>query len=389
MASPSRDNRDDTACDKCGAPASWADTNTSNLSWNQGVQAFLDAYCLSPRMWPIGYIVRSPYSPLRLEVEMPKQTKWRDAFEDLLALESGGQMISLERRKKEAELAKRQWHSRVSQEISIINKEIKYGAKYLSLMKRAHDVAARKQLTEVFDDLSSSIPAREADLNQSIANGRNIKKNFEERVGESLPASAYKMKGQWMVSLVSSGALPDWFGQVLDSSDGYQVSLSKTERNLDDNERDGLSMTEAELNKQFNEGIPIQLGGPSWSTSDGSYPEPQMASAEVQRAIGVVQFHHRSSILSQLIAVERTKSGKQDLPSKVVLTTVFTDGACEVKEVVDDCCKIMEENERVYDSMHARNFAIFRAREYLRFNLLRKFLKETEETIELDHEQFD
>ena len=384
MGSPSRDNRDDTACDKCGAPASWADKYTSNLTWQQSLQAHLDTYFLSPRMWPIGYITRSPYSPLRLEVEMPKQTNWRDAFEDLLALESGGHMISLERRKKEAKLAKRQWYSRVSREISIINHQIKFGAEFLSLIKRIHDVAARKKLTELFEQMNLLIPPREASLNQSIANGRIIVKNFEERVRENLPASAYKMKGQWIVSLVSSGALPGWSGRVLESSDGFQVALRTRERNLEDDDFDGQIMTEAELDKQFDEGIPMQLGSPDWSTDDGSYPEPQIVSAEVHKIIGEVRFRYRSSILSQLVAAERTKSGKQDLPSKVVLTTNFTDGAREVNEIVDDCCKIMEENERVYDSMNARNFAIMKAMEEANFNVMTVCLKEAEEYDELD-----
>ncbi|KAL9614511.1 MAG: hypothetical protein Q9167_001039 [Letrouitia subvulpina] len=42
-----------------------------------------------PKFWPVGYILRSSYSPLALEEQFPEH-KWRDAFEDLLAVESSG-----------------------------------------------------------------------------------------------------------------------------------------------------------------------------------------------------------------------------------------------------------------------------------------------------------
>lgn len=40
-------------------------------------------------MGPLGYILHSQYSPFRLETEYPSRN-WRDAFEDLLALDLGG-----------------------------------------------------------------------------------------------------------------------------------------------------------------------------------------------------------------------------------------------------------------------------------------------------------
>ena len=386
MASLSRDNRDDTACDKCGVPASWADTNTSNLSWKQSLQHHLDTFSLSPRMWPIGYIDRSPYSPLRLEVEMPNRTSWRDAFEDLLAIESGGQMISLERRKKEADIAKRQWHSRVSREISYTNDRIKNGAIYLSLLKRMQDVAARAKQTEFLETTVEATQDVETFLKESIAHGKSLVADFEERVGENPPASTYKMRGQWKASLVSSGALPGWVGEIFFSSMGYEVCMSKRERNQDDDETDSMRMTEYELDKQFDEGIPMQLGSPSWSTSAGHFPEPEIFPAEYKEYAGSlgVGFRYRSSILSQMIAAERTRSGKQDNSTKVVLTTMFTDGATEIKEIVDDCGKIMEENERVYASMRAREAAILAAGEEVRINVATNALKRCEENLDLD-----
>lgn len=45
-----------------------------------------------PAAWPLGYIIFSPYSPLRLEQQerfRARSSMWRDAFEDLLAVQAG------------------------------------------------------------------------------------------------------------------------------------------------------------------------------------------------------------------------------------------------------------------------------------------------------------
>lgn len=45
-----------------------------------------------PAAWPLGYIIFSPYSPLRLEQQggfRERSSMWRDAFEDLLAVQAG------------------------------------------------------------------------------------------------------------------------------------------------------------------------------------------------------------------------------------------------------------------------------------------------------------
>ena len=46
--------------------------------------------------WPVGYVIMSPYSPLHLENQQLLKrhgAKWRNAFEDLLALQSGRPMV--------------------------------------------------------------------------------------------------------------------------------------------------------------------------------------------------------------------------------------------------------------------------------------------------------
>lgn len=39
----------------------------SNVTWDDGIKYFLSRYLATSRMWPIGYVMDSPYSPLHLE----------------------------------------------------------------------------------------------------------------------------------------------------------------------------------------------------------------------------------------------------------------------------------------------------------------------------------
>ncbi|KAL9118255.1 MAG: hypothetical protein Q9187_005200 [Circinaria calcarea] len=54
--------------------------------------------------WPIGFVAMSPYSPLQLERQERLRhhgAKWRNAFEDLLAVQSGREMVEEKQRPQE------------------------------------------------------------------------------------------------------------------------------------------------------------------------------------------------------------------------------------------------------------------------------------------------
>ena len=96
-------------------------------------------------MWPIGYLVGSPFSPLQLEHEIPERN-WRDAFEDLIALETSGQMISRESREKEAEVAIRVARDEVHASITRSNELLARTSKHMSILQRSRKVAAGRNL---------------------------------------------------------------------------------------------------------------------------------------------------------------------------------------------------------------------------------------------------
>ena len=87
---------------------------------------------------------------------MPKK-HWRDAFEDLLALETGGAMISLESRKKETEAAAELRLERGAQQITRINDFIKRDVSSFKLAQEALKVTKEKGETSAIAWLERKI----------------------------------------------------------------------------------------------------------------------------------------------------------------------------------------------------------------------------------------
>jgi hypothetical protein len=198
-------------CDKCGAPPSWAELN--NLPWRERLQYHCLSFDLSPRMWPMGYILRSPYSPFYLEREIPNHN-WRDAFEDLIALDSGGEMISTESRKREEEVAARLYVEGVHSAVSHANETLKLDQRYLSQLHKWRAYAVRQKNTEMGDFIASidtlHIPTHENHAKETVKLGEELIARLKENQTKDWPGSRFKLKTHWIASLVSSGAVPEW-----------------------------------------------------------------------------------------------------------------------------------------------------------------------------------
>ncbi len=91
-------------CDNCKTPSPLTPSKVSGLSWTEILQHHVSSWLFSPVRWPFAYLIASPYSPLQVERTLPGPN-WRDAFEDLLALETRGTMIDPEVRAREIETA--------------------------------------------------------------------------------------------------------------------------------------------------------------------------------------------------------------------------------------------------------------------------------------------
>ena len=113
-----------SVCSTCNSP------DTSNMTWGDGMKYFFSSFYATPRMWPIGYILDSHYSPLRLERRLPNRN-WRDAFEDLLAVEAGRDIISDEGRKAGDDYASRNRYELASRFIAEANLAAQKGPEML------------------------------------------------------------------------------------------------------------------------------------------------------------------------------------------------------------------------------------------------------------------
>lgn len=161
----------------------------------------------------MGYILASPYSPLYLEQEIPKRN-WRDAFEDLIALDSHGDMISAERRKQEEEVAARLYVESVHYRVSHVNNALKRDRKHLSLLHRWRSYVGSQKgpgSKDLIDHIDTkAIPFSEEHSRNLVKDGEAMIARLKEDQTKNLPASKYKLKTQWIASLVTSGAVPGW-----------------------------------------------------------------------------------------------------------------------------------------------------------------------------------
>ena len=361
--SPSQADDADKTCDKCGAPASWADD--MNLSYPDSIQHHLYTWLVSPRMWPIGYIVGSPFSPLQLEREIPERN-WRDAFEDLVALETCGQMISHESRKKEAEVAARLLRQEAYDAVSQINEMLESDSKYVSILQIMRKLAARRENVGWVSQIDKAALRKRMRSQQLIDKGQDIICKLKELEQDNWAkhSSRSKPRGHWISSLVSSGALPGWESRLFDSANGICWSFNKKVASYESSDHvrdeDNLLITEHELSSRFEWGLPLQVGHPVWSTQSGGYPEFEYiptVDPDDGSIIGYTEFKVpplRHSICSQFTGTNRTKLTNGLFSTKVLIRNQFTDDRTEEKEIVDDTGKVLEEVKKAFIAMRDR-----------------------------------
>ena len=338
-------------------------------------------------MWPIGYLVVSPYSPFHLERQMPDRN-WRDAFEDLIALESGGQMVSTESRKKEAEVAARLHYEHIHRKISMINEQLHWDAKYMSLLRRERAFAARHKEAETISWIDNEAePKQKAKTEETILAGEHMIEKLTKEETKGWPASKHKLRGEWMASLIWSGALPGWRAHLYEGSRGDQLQIKKTKSH----DKEGVDLddywmfNQLEMKELFEDGVPLEhTGTETWSTYNGQYSEYEWIQKfdPYDRSINWVEARVpsvRPSIAKQIIEAECTKFANGSISTKVNISNIWTDQRIENKEIVDDPSKVLEEVREAKDSIMGRNHSITVAKQEECSQEFEQQLKEGEE----------
>ena len=307
-------------------------------------------------MWPVGYIIGSPFSPLQLENEIPERN-WRDAFEDLIALETCGQMISNESREKEAEVALRLLRQESHDAVLQANDMLESYSKQISLYPRARKIAARQGnfgMVSEFETAAHRVRMKSQELFNSGQAIISELKKLEQADKPKLVRECMR-RGQWIASLFSSGALPGWRSHLYDSAFGHYWSFDK-------GDEDGISISEVELSNHFQQDMPLQFISPPWSTYNGGYPEVQQVANLGSDDLSIVDYTElkppllRHSLCSQSTSTERTGLPNGLVSTKVKIWNRFTDDREEEKHIVDDAGKVMEEVRKAMLAMTNRAY---------------------------------
>ena len=327
-------------CGTCHRP------DPSNMTWQDGIKNFFSTFFATPRMWPVGYILGSPYSPLRLEREIPSRN-WRDAFEDLLALENGRQMIAPESRKAEDQYASKDRFELASRAIAISNSSLQELAKLKVQTLKDRQTAERERETHIVkwcDD--HLLPSMQAEHDELTASARSIKALYEKNINAT--ASSLKLRGQWIASLMNSGALPGWEWTASHTVDGPLMIYHKTDRSAD--MVADISILELELKEIFEDGQPYKISSPALlppsvikALTDSSihndrtqtiHPDPLRK-----------YYPSPSSILKQAARAEPVKLRDGSTGTKVFFENQLADGTIVKKEFVQEPAKVFEEVE--------------------------------------------
>ena len=337
-------------CDNCKKSVLEPSQNTENVSYDERIRQVRKEWLLSPSMWPVGYIIGSPYSPFRVEQELPKRD-WRNAFEDLLALESGGEMISLESRKQEKTVAAKVNWGRAK---SCIEKLIKYNAQdahAYNLLQTAYNVS-KSPGNQTDPSIMSWLDEKKKMAIEMVQRRVALAEAFKarEETRREWSASLRKDRGQWMASLITSGALTSWNSTLEDSEEGVLIRLRAPE--------DSISFSERELREHFEDGKPLEDGIPgppmyevSYRPSsvpvddhqfvdDGSSPQPPPDQPTI-----VSRIPDRPCFWGQTTVAERTTLPDGKMVTKVVMKNYLTNGDFQEKVMVQEPGKVLQEVE--------------------------------------------
>ena len=334
---------------------------TRNLSWDDGSTVLRATYFASPRMWPLGYILGSEYSPLLVEQQIPN-LNWRDRFEDLLALESGNKMISAVSRQNEAVTAFRVRSESVHDHVLHVNQRLQDYQDYYGLLQQLREVSVRRKDTDIVSRIDNvALPGQKESAALVIASGKSQIDNLKDL--ENKPASKYKQRVPWITSLISSSAMLGWESAVYDSADGLMADVYKA-----DGSGDGQVFSEMDLATIFRDGHPLDFKSPLWSTYEGAYerfayPDIDELCPDGDADPDAVQTYDaienvRPSILSQLTKVQQKMSWNGSMETRVVLKNRFSNGEEAEKTIVNDASKVLEEAEKFHASIKERHHSI-------------------------------
>ena len=245
----------------------------------------------------------------------------------------------------------------------------------MSLLKRMREAFARANLADSVHSIDDQISDQVEKSQRAVAAGEVLISKLRNKENEGWSASTYKQRGQWIASLISSGAIVGWESDLWDSAHGDYLNFQKTEAG-EDGDYDGQAVTEAELTNHFQLNIPMQYGAPPWSTASLRYPQ-NLGLPSPESEMDVVSEDDNSepkapsflysvkptsimpmSILGQKMKAERVQLRSGRMSIKVLIQNFHTNGKVVEKEIIDDASKVLEEGDTARTSMNAMYDAV-------------------------------
>ncbi|KAI4267858.1 MAG: hypothetical protein LQ337_008152 [Flavoplaca oasis] len=328
------------------------------MTWEDGVKNFFSTYFAARRMWPIAYILGSPYSPLRAELEMPPKN-WRDAFEDLLALENGRDMIREDIRKAEDDFTARKRVDVASFAIAKCNRDLieneKLEARYRARREEAVKHKDHRIAQSITDDL---LPYVKSMSERRIAYAGEVKAHYERY--KDWTASRRRMRGRWIASLVDSGALPGWKWGMHNSIHGPIMAFKK--RDSSPETEANIRFSELEMQHVFEEGQAHSFGSPALLptraikalTNNTHTPKCQNLPNDPLQKFEP----SKSSIVYQEGECDLVKMPDGSTGPAVKIRNVMVDGTIESKTFAQDPEGLFDETQGATDSMHRVHQAV-------------------------------
>lgn len=372
-------------CHACGRP------DMSNMTWQDGLKHLLTIFLSTPRMWPVGFILDSPYSPFCLEKEVPA-LNWRDAFEDLLALEAGRPMIPEDKRRAEDSAAACRRFDRASSLISTCNFSLQVSERMEAECQEAYREAVKRQDQQKAALISEQLlPRLEWDRLIAVEHAQRANAEYEKE--KDATSSSLKHRGQWISSLMNSGALPNWQWMMQNSHYGPIMTFHRTDA-PPGLESPGIRISEFEIWNHFEEGIPYSIPPPTWfhpeelrAAIESTKSDVMLLKEQLPNQLITKWRPSNASIVAQSARSEPIELADGSTGSKTVLTSWHADDTNVTKEFIDQPAELFEEIENAQDSMQAMRVTVnnfSKRQDWIRFIEILKELNPQPQYLEAD-----
>ncbi|KAL8881340.1 MAG: hypothetical protein Q9192_007817 [Flavoplaca navasiana] len=330
----------------------------SNMTWEDGVENFFSTYFAARRMWPVGYILGSRYSPLRAELEMPSKN-WRDAFEDLLALENGRDMIREDIRKAEDDHSARKRFDFASFAIAKCNHDLSEAQKLEAEYRATREEAVKHKDHRIAQSITDDVLPYVKSVGEGrIAYAVETRAHYERY--KDWTASRMRMRGRWIASLVDSGALPGWKWGMHNSIHGPVMAFNK--RDSSPETEASIRFSELEMQRVFEEGQAHSFGSPALLPTRAIKALTTNTRTPKRQNLPNDPLHKfepsKSSIVYQEGECDLVKKSDGSTGPSVKIRNVMVDGTIESKTFAQDPEGLFDETQGATDSMQKMHRAV-------------------------------